>query len=633
MRRLALIATLLVGAVAWIAATAGAGDTHTYTVEVYNAFGIVPGSDVRVAGVNAGSVTSLDINSKKRAVLTVELSGPVSELGTETKCSSEPQSLIAEYFLDCEPKGPPITDPGDAEHPAIPASQVQTTVQSDLVQNTLREPFKQRLQLLLNEFGTALAGNPHELNQAIRLGAPALGDLKRALDILASQNATIRDLNANSDRIIGQLAARKADVIRFIQEARDTAATSAERRADLSRNFDLLDNFLHQLRPTLVQLGNTAQQQTPLLNNLRAAAPGLNTLAVDLPAFNRATDRSLTTLGEAAQPGTAAFKHGLDEIQALKASGKHAFSAADALDKFLLDIDNPSRRVETDARAADTCSPGTQHPKTKPCYSTGRSAPTGYTGMEGLLNYVYYQTGALNQFDAFGHLLHFSLFDVGASPCGSYNAGDNPSDNEPPPGAHDIGVPKAGGGTTTSASEADPCVSWLGANQPGLNQEPGVNDISPYDPSVCPDGSTDLQLCDPNGPKRKQGAGGSASGRKGGAQGGGQAPTSPTAPGPTGGGPGGGLPGVPGLPGLPDLPGGGGGLPGLDDLLGLGHHGGGGGLLGHHHHGGGLLGGGGGGGGLLDGGGGGLGGGVLKSTSSGDSGQAAQDLLNFLYAN
>ena len=28
---------------------------------MYNAFGIVEGSDVRVAGVNAGTVTSLDI--------------------------------------------------------------------------------------------------------------------------------------------------------------------------------------------------------------------------------------------------------------------------------------------------------------------------------------------------------------------------------------------------------------------------------------------------------------------------------------------------------------------------------------------------------------------------------------------
>ena len=114
---------------------------------------------------------------------------------------------------------------------------------------------------------------------------------QRALDILAAQNATIRDLNANSDQIIGRLAARQADVVRFIQNARDTAATSAERRDDLSRNFDLLDDFLHQLRPTLVQLGrHSRSNRRRSSNDLRAAAPGLNTLAADLPAFNSATE-------------------------------------------------------------------------------------------------------------------------------------------------------------------------------------------------------------------------------------------------------------------------------------------------------------------------------------------------------
>ena len=104
-------------------------------------------------------------------------------LGKDTSCSSEPQSLIAEYFIACEPAGPPLPDGGQ-----IPASQVAQTVQNDLVQNTLRESYKQRLQLLINEFGTALAGNADSLNEAIRLGAPALTQLRKVTSILASQN-------------------------------------------------------------------------------------------------------------------------------------------------------------------------------------------------------------------------------------------------------------------------------------------------------------------------------------------------------------------------------------------------------------------------------------------------------------
>jgi virulence factor Mce-like protein len=529
MRRIALLTALLVGLAAWLSSLAGASDSHTYHIQMYNAFGIVDGSNVRIAGVDAGTVTGLDITPEKRADLTVETSGPLGVLGKDTRCASQPQSLIAEYFLTCNPKGEPLPDGG-----TIPASQVSQTVQPDLVQNTLRESYRDRLTLLINEFGTALAGNPKDLNEAIQLGAPALRKLEAALRILASENKTIRDLNANSDEIITQLANRRQDVISFIQHSRDVSAISASRRADLSTDFNRLDDFLAQLKPTLADLGTLADAQTPLLNNLRLAAPGLNTLALNLPAFNKASERSLTSLGRAAVVGRQALTQGKDEIQALAKSGKNAYPVANTLDKLLLDLDSPSRHIETDQRAARTC-----NDKTAPCWSTGRKAPTGYDGFEGLLNYVYYQTGAINQYDAYGHALHISLFDIGATPCGQgYNAGDNPADNNPPPGNHTIGVPdKSGEGTTTSLTNANQCVAWLGPNQPGINQDIGQ---PPYDPSVCPHGSTDPSLCNPAGPgaSSQEGAAGPQAGGASAAPETGQGTTGATGPtgltGPTG---------------------------------------------------------------------------------------------------
>ena len=145
-------------------------------------------------------------------------------------CSSEPQSLIAEYYLDCDPgtSPQPLTGP-------IPAARNKTTVQPDLAQNTLREPFKDRLQLLINEFGTALDGNAENLNAAIRSGAPALQQLKQVLDILGNQNRTIAELNTNADAIFAQLANRREDVVHFIDNAaaplrsRRSASTTSPR--------------------------------------------------------------------------------------------------------------------------------------------------------------------------------------------------------------------------------------------------------------------------------------------------------------------------------------------------------------------------------------------------------------------
>jgi ABC-type transporter Mla subunit MlaD len=546
-RRLALIAAVIATGIAGIAATAGADDSHTYTIELDNAFGIVEGSEVRIAGVTAGQVTSLDINEDKRALLTVELSGPLSQLGDKTECSSEPQSLIAEYFIDCTPEGDPIPEEeeGSTTDPNIPVEQTiqNMTVQADLVQNTLREPYKRRLQLLINEFGTALAGNPENLNEAIRRGAPALRQLEEATDILGDQNRIIRDLNADSDKIMARLAERRDDVVEFIKEARDTAAASAERRADLAADFDLLDDFLAGLRPTMVELGNLAAEQTPLLVDLRASAPQLNELAVSLPAFNEASEVSVDSLGEAAVVGKKALRKGRDEIKQLRTASKKASPVAELLADFLRDLDDPDRHVQADARAAK---------------ETGRPMTTGYTGLEGLLNYVYYQAGSLNQYDPVSHLLHFSIFSV-ETPCQQFNTGGEP-------GTPEFGVPALNGGHTTNILEADRCVAWLGPSQPGISED--LN-LPPYDNSVCPEGSNAPELCDPNvstdstaaGVERGGGGGGSAQG---------YAPP-PATPG---------SPEAPSAPGLPDLPeggggaggGGGGGLgdaPSIDDILGL----------------------------------------------------------------
>jgi len=578
MRRIAFIAALLLSTGAGLlVANAGADDSHTYEIELDNAFGLVHGSEVRIAGVTAGTVQSLDINAAKRAVVTVNVTGPLAQLRVDATCASQPQSLIAEYFLDCQPGRSHKLLPDGGQ---VPVSQTRTTVQNDLVNATLREPFKERFALLINEFGTALAGNPQNLNAAIRRGAPALQALRKALAILANQNRVIRDLNVNSDQIISRLAARRNDVVRFVQNANQTATASAQRGTDLSRNFHLLPGFLAELRPTLARLGDLSQASTPVLAQLNAASGQLNRLTVTLPRFNDASTPAINTLGSAADIGRQALHEGQDEIKALNQASTNAYAAANPIANFLVDLDNPARAVETDARAAT---------------DTGRPAPTGYTGFEGLLNYVYYQTLAINQFDQIGHLLHFILFEVGSGPCANYNAGST--------------VPAAGGGTTTSAANKDRCVSWVGPNQPGINAGPT---LPPYSGAACPGGSTDLSVCNPANLRNAGTVGSTSTPGAGGP--GLTTPAAPAQPGAPGAAGGGGQPQLPNLPNLPhvpktpNLP----NVPGVPNVPGLGGLGG---LLG---------------GGQNSGGGGVLGGGAPNNSNGGGAG-ATNDLLNFLF--
>ena len=68
-------------------------------------------------------------------------------------------------------------------------------------------------------------------------------------------------------------------------------------------------------------------------------------------------------------------------------------------------------------------------------------------------------------------MLHFSLYEVGSGACGEPSTGG-------PLGDPEFGVPAAAGGHTTDIRAADPCVSWLGGNQPRLS-EPSTFPVRP----------------------------------------------------------------------------------------------------------------------------------------------------------
>ncbi len=214
MRR--LVAVLAVAASAGAAllftgAQGGGGDARRYVIELDNAFGMVLGGDVRVAGVNAGHITDVELDEQTlKALIEVEIDEEgFGSLREDTRCETRPQSPLGEYFLDCEPG---TSSREIAPGGRVPVERTTSTIPPDLVQNIMRRPYAERFRLIINEFGAGLAGRPEDLNEAIRRGVPALRQTTRVLAILADHNQVIRGLVRDADRVIGKLAANRRDV-------------------------------------------------------------------------------------------------------------------------------------------------------------------------------------------------------------------------------------------------------------------------------------------------------------------------------------------------------------------------------------------------------------------------------------
>ncbi len=372
MRRLIAIAglfALLAGAAVFAGAEGETKPGTEYKIVFDNAFGLTEGGDFRVGGVNAGSTSKFKAikpgNGPPKAEVTAKISEPgFADFRTDATCNIKPQSLIGEYYVDCQPGSP--SKPRLREGGRVPVSQTTSTIPQDLVNNILRRPYKERLRLVINELGTGLAGRPEDLQAVLKRAHPGLRETSQTLQILGRQNRTIENFIRDSDTVVSELEARKQEVTRWIDEAGDAAEITATRRNELASTFNKLPGFLDELDPTMRRLGQLTDEQIPLLADAQRAAPSLDTFLTRLGPFAQASRPAIRSLGKASEKGTRAFKRGSQEVAELRRLGAQAAPTAKPLAQFLDSLDDRRRAIDTDPRGQRGGAPGERRVQPRP---------------------------------------------------------------------------------------------------------------------------------------------------------------------------------------------------------------------------------------------------------------------------
>ena len=404
MRRILGIALILGACAAGLllatGASDGGGSGYKVTAIFNNAFSVIPGEDVKIAGVKVGKIESLDVTDDQKAavVLRIDRAG-FGDWRKDATCTIRPQSLIGEKFVECTPTQPhpvgtqpppllPEQDSGDYEGThLLPAAQTSRPIDIDLLNNILRLPYRQRLSIILNELGTGLAGSGADLNQVIRNADPALKETDKVLKLLAGENKVLRDLARDSDAALAPLARERAKVVDFVDKAGNTAEATAEKRAAFEQNLEKLPAFLRELKPTMVRLGALSDEMSPVLEDLGAQAPAINRFIISLGPFSKSATPSLTSLGDAADVGRVALVKSKPIAQDLSKFGTEIRPLANNLSSLLTSLRD-----------------------------------TG--GIERLMDYLFYQVAAINGFDSYGHYLRAQLI---VNLCSTYSVENSTS--------------------------------------------------------------------------------------------------------------------------------------------------------------------------------------------------------------
>ena len=273
MRRILISGAILLAVGAFLFLTVGASNgpsgDPTYKIELDNAFGLVSGADFKVAGVRAGQITGINLPqgcikgdpAQCHALVTVTVTQKgFGSFRSDAFCQSRPQSLIGEYFVECEPgQTGTVLKPGAT----IPVTHTQSTIPADLLQDVMRMPYRERFTLIINELGAAVAGRSGDLEAALRRAVPALTETDNLLNLLANDSHTLQQLTVSSDSVITALANNSTGIERFIDEADRTAVHTANQQSNLRLTFQKLPPFLEQLAPGAAEARRHHRRQHP----------------------------------------------------------------------------------------------------------------------------------------------------------------------------------------------------------------------------------------------------------------------------------------------------------------------------------------------------------------------------------
>ncbi|HEY6780832.1 MAG TPA: MlaD family protein [Thermoleophilaceae bacterium] len=393
MRRLLLIA-LIVALGPWVvigvvrALTDDEADKHYLVRAIFdNASTLVGGEDVKVAGAPVGVIERMDVTADNKAAVTLRIDNDgFTPFKADASCIIRLQGLIGERFIECEPgsaSAPPLRRIKDGDGKGerlLPVTRTSSPVDLDTVGNIMRLPYRERLAIVLSEFGAGLAGRGKELNEVIHRANPALRETEQVVRILGDQNRTLARLARDSDRALAPLARERGHVANFIVEANATGQATAERSGDIRRGINQLPAFLRELKPLMADLQGFTDQATPVVANLGSAAPDLARLIKGQGELASAGRESFPSLGDALDRGGPALIAARPLIRNLGRLGAQLGPVSKNLDALTASLDE-----------------------------------TG--GPERLMDVIYYATLATNGFDSIGHYLRAGLV---TNTCSNY---------------------------------------------------------------------------------------------------------------------------------------------------------------------------------------------------------------------
>jgi virulence factor Mce-like protein len=258
---------------------------YELTINFPEATTLAEAADVRIAGVPVGKVRSKRLDkggNRTKVVLRIE--PKFAPLPRDTRAILRQKTLLGETFVELSPGN---KDSGRlADGGTIANSQVEPTVELDEILRIFDPSTKKAFQAWVQSSEKTISGTaPEDLNSALGNLAGFAQDGASVLQVLDTQETTVRRLIKNTGVVFGALNERKGQLRDLISNSDRTFSALQDEQDALADTFRIFPTFLDESKVTLARLEEFSTNTRPLVNDLKPVADDLGPTVRDLGAL------------------------------------------------------------------------------------------------------------------------------------------------------------------------------------------------------------------------------------------------------------------------------------------------------------------------------------------------------------
>jgi phospholipid/cholesterol/gamma-HCH transport system substrate-binding protein len=284
--RVAAVAAVAIAVVVVAVILLSGGTSYQVRAVFQDASQMVSGDQVEIAGNAVGTVSNISLTPSGQAQLTLDINNsayvPLHQ-GTEAAVRLASLSGVANRYVDL--RLGPADAPKIASDGVIPTQYTTSAVDIDQLFNTLNPPTLKGLQNLIQGTASQYAGKGAEVQRAWAYLNPAVASSSVLFSELNRHNGgDFTSFAVKSGKLLSDIAVRQADLTALVKNLGTTTQALASQKNALGSSIQQLPGFMALADTTLVNLRNSVNALTPLVNVSKSThvAPNLQKLLVQL---------------------------------------------------------------------------------------------------------------------------------------------------------------------------------------------------------------------------------------------------------------------------------------------------------------------------------------------------------------